>query len=143
MKSLQKSWFLVVAMLLAGSATMARHDNLSNLEIRVDGSQVVIEWTVYDATVIAGYNLERRMRSNNSGFQSLNNSCTNSGNHYTCEDLHLYKESSDETAAMDQVDYRLNVTHTDDSEHIYFEEAVQYTTNAVRRTWGRIKSMFQ
>ncbi len=139
--------FLFVAGLLSVSTALGqdhKHENVYGYRAEEDGpSIVVITWEVYDTDIISDYVLQRSLSGNNSDFQSFNARCTQSGRSYRCEDSELYKGSSDETAAIGNVFYRLNVTHNDGTSHIYFKESASYTTNAVRRTWGSIKSMFQ
>ncbi len=133
-------------MLLAALPVMAQtHENLENFSAREDGVHtVVIEWEVRDVNLLADQMLERSVTGSSSDFQNFNMSaCIQNGNRFQCTDKDLYKGSSEETAATGSVSYRLRVTHPDGSPHIYFQATVEYTTNAVRRTWGDIKSMFQ
>jgi hypothetical protein len=151
MKSLRATIFLFVAALLTAGAAMGQiridNENVNNVDIQAEdgGTLVVINWSINDLDLISSYSLERNVLSNSSGFQELNrNSCVQSGNRFRCEDRDLYKGSTDETAATGSVSYRLRVTHQDGTPHVYFTaDNISYTTNAVRRTWGSIKSMFQ
>ena len=146
MNSLQKFLFLFVAALLLVSTVWGQtHDNLRHFSAKEDGSYtVIIEWEVVDSEVISDYVLERSLSGSSSDFQNFNIRCIQSGRSYRCEDTELYKGSTEETAATGSVSYRLKVTHTDGTPHVYFQtDTVEYTTNAVRRTWGSIKSMFQ
>lgn len=151
MKSLQNISLLFVAVLLAASTVLEQvhieHHNVEHAEIGREGETVIIIlWTVKDYELIADYSLERRISQNSSGYQGLNRSnCAQTGSKsFRCEDRDLYKESTDQTAATGSVSYRLRVTHNDGSSHTYFTtDNISYTTNAVRRTWGDIKSMFQ
>ncbi len=134
----------VATLFFSSTATAQRHTNLESRRAWEDGAYtVVIEWVVKDAALIDRYSLERSMTGNASDFQSHNIRCENSGRTYRCEDTDLFKTPSDETASTQEVSYRLLVTHPDGTIHTYFQISVEYTTNAVRRTWGSIKSMFQ
>lgn len=146
MKSLRLTLFLFVAVLLAASSAAGQtHDNLQHFSAKEDGAYtIIIEWEVRDASLVADYILERSLSGNSTDFQNFNkNNCSQTGNRFRCEDSDLYKGSSDQTAATGSVSYRLRVTHPDGSPQVYFQTTVEYTTNAVRRTWGSIKSMFQ
>ncbi len=151
MKSFQKFSLLFVAVLLTATSAMGQvridHDNVQEVDIKAEEGEtvIVILWTVENNDLIADYSLERSISDNSSGYQNLNrNSCTQTGNSFRCEDRDLYKGSTDQTAATGSVSYRLWVTHRDGSSHLYFTaDNISYTTNAVRRTWGSIKSMFQ
>jgi len=108
------------------------------------GSVIIVVWDIKNLDLVTDYSLERSVNGNSSGFQNLNKSnCNQTGNQFRCEDRDLYKGSTDQTAATERVSYRLQVTHPDGIPHLYFTAEESYTTNAVRRTWGSIKSMFQ
>jgi hypothetical protein len=146
MKSLRITLCLFVAALFSVTTALGQnHQNLQNFSAKEDGAYtIIIEWEVRDADLVADYMLERSITGNASDFQVFSkNNCTQSGNRFRCEDSDLYKGSTDQTAATGSVSYRLRVTHPDGTPHVYFQTTVEYTTNAVRRTWGSIKSMFQ
>ncbi len=144
MNSLQKMLLLFVAVLLSASTVSGQnHENLVSYSAEEEGpSIVVIKWEVKDTDIISDYVLQKSLTGNNSDYHNFNIRCVRAGRSYRCEDV-VYKGSSDETAAIGNVFYRLNVTHNDGTSHIYFQESATYTTSAVRRTWGSIKSMFQ
>ncbi len=146
MKSLQNISLLFVAVLISAlPATAQTHENLEDYGAREEGVHtVVIEWEVRDVSLLSSYMLERSVTGSSSDFQNFNmSSCLQNGNRFQCTDKDLFKGSSDQAAATGSVSYRLRVTHPDGTPHIYFQTTVEYTTNAVRRTWGSIKSMFQ
>ncbi len=146
MKSLHPILLLFVAALLAASPAIAQtHSNLQHFSAKEDGAYtIIIEWEVRDASLVHDFMLERSLSGNSTDFQNFNKSnCSQTGTSFRCEDGDLYKGSSDQTAATGNVSYRLRVTHPDGTPHVYFQTTVEYTTNAVRRTWGSIKSMFQ
>ncbi len=151
MKSLQKILFLFVAGLLAASSAVGQqvhilHDNVGDAKIMSEegGSVIIVVWDIENLDLVTDYSLERSVNGNSSGFQNLNKSnCNQTGNQFRCVDRDLYKGSTDQTAATERVSYRLQVTHPDGTLHLYFTAEESYTTNAVRRTWGSIKSMFQ
>lgn len=147
MKSLHTISFLFVAILLsAPAATGQDHSNLYSFSAKEDGAYtIVIKWEVHKPDLVHDFTLERSLSGSSSDFQNLNkNRCTQTGNRFRCEDSDLYKgEGVGQTATTGSVSYRLRVTHPDGTPHVYFQATVEYTTNAVRRTWGSIKSMFQ
>ena len=146
MKSLQNIFLLFVAMLIMALPAMAlEHENLERFRAYEEGVHtVVVEWEVRDVSLLSSYMLERSVNGSSSDFQNFNMAgCVQNGNRFQCTDKDLFKGSSEETAATGSVSYRLRVTHPDGSLHTYFQTTVEYTTNAVRRTWGSIKSMFQ
>lgn len=149
-KFLQKTFILFVALLLSGmSMVMAQiHPNVVRYSAKEAGTSnvsiILIEWEVANADLIQDFELKRSMTGNSSNFQSIKTDCQNSGRFFECKDTELYKGQSEETTARESVSYRLDVTHKDGTKHFYFHiYDVEYTTNAVRRTWGSIKAMFQ
>lgn len=147
---LQKALSLFVALLLLGSsmAWAQVHPNVVRYSAREAGTSnvsiILIEWEVANADLIRDFELKRSMTGNSSDFQSIKTDCQNTGRHFECRDTELYKGHSEETAARESVSYRLDVSHKDGTSHFYFHiYDVEYTTNAVRRTWGSIKAMFQ
>ncbi|MFO8030714.1 MAG: hypothetical protein R6U28_12715 [Cyclonatronaceae bacterium] len=132
----------------ASSAVAQDHErNLVRYSAWQDGANtvVIIEWEVANTDLIADYRLEKSMSGNPTDFQAMNrNNCSQTGNLYRCKDTDLWKGGGDQsTANENSVSYRLRVTDPDGDIHDYFTVTAQYTTNAVRRTWGDIKSMFQ
>lgn len=99
---------------------------------------VSLSWSVGDEQGISSYRIERKME-NDTHFRAVRN-CENIsvGTKYECLDDNLYKSASQQETVVYRLYANLN------SEKVLLDEkAVGYTTNAVRRTWGNIKSMFQ
>lgn len=154
MKSLQVICLLTAMFALLASNAQAQHSNLSSYDVRtIPGTfNVLIEWSVVDTGIISGnqgslaesFRLYRN--TNGTDFRAMNARCIEQtgSDSFRCEDTDLYKSLSDETAASENVVYRLVATHSDGTEHEYFESReLEYNTHVVRRTWGDIKAMFQ
>jgi hypothetical protein len=56
---------------------------------------------------------------------------------YSFRDDQVYK------SAADQLDYRLEVVYENGLREVLVTKSLNYTTTAIRRTWGSIKAMFQ
>lgn len=152
MKSLQKIWFLfVVALLLVamtpGSGNYVNHSLTAE---PIDGTfGVVVQWEVKNPALVNSFLLERTIKNGSqgsNGTKTLNQSCirrVGSSNVFQCKDSDLYKDLNGETSSTEHVSYRLSAQHTDGKTYFYDEASTEFTTNAVRRTWGSIKAMFQ
>jgi hypothetical protein len=59
------------------------------------------------------------------------------GQEYDFVDTQVFKSSSD------KLDYRLDAVYANGVREAVRTESVNYTSTAVRRTWGSLKAMFQ
>jgi len=151
MNSLQKACLLFVAVLLLGANATGSHSNLESFSASpVEGTpDILVQWTVHDVSLLMNENetsfeLSRKSSGNGMQFQQISNDCiAGQGNSFSCTDSDMYKGFSEETASTESVTYKLRATHKNGRTIDYGETTVEYTTNAVRRTWGSIKSMFQ
>ncbi|MEX0680079.1 MAG: hypothetical protein WD097_01740 [Balneolales bacterium] len=106
---------------------------------------ILLEWEVHDSgNVNAGaFELQRKMGSDGS-FQSVNTGCIRqNGNLLSCTDMDLYKGYSEEFASVESVMYELYSNSSGSGKVRCDDTRLEYTTNAVRRTWGSIKALFQ
>ncbi len=144
MNSLQKVFLLFVATLLLVALGVDRHSNLESFvaePVQNSPHSISVRWTVADPNLVSEFELERRMGNNST--QRINGGCiTQSGNTFECVDSDLFKVQSEQSTSTENVTYILHAINSD-GRHFYGETVVEYTTNAVRRTWGSIKSMFQ
>ena len=105
-------------------------------------NEIVAKWNVTNLDGIKEFELERKM--NSSSWVLVNevlvtDAMVASGKKdFEYIDSDVYKNGETQAVA----EYRLRVRHTDNST-AEFTAQVSYTTSAVRRTWGSIKSMFQ
>jgi len=121
---------------------------LSKFNVVVNNADVVLTWSADDLTSVDKFEVYRKWEHNRSGkneFEKLEDSeiqltraiRTNPPPYFEYIDNQLFKA---ETGT--DVEYVLYIYMTDGSRHEEHRH-VQYTTSAVRRTWGSIKSMFQ
>ncbi len=150
MKSLRIFILLFVAALFSVSSALGQTSidyskvEYAEAEFIVNNQTMIIRWLVKYPELFSDFVLLRSVTGVSSDFQNINgNNCTQSGNRFECEDRDLYKGSTEETAAEGSVSYKLMVTDPEGGVHEYFIVTESFTTNAVRRTWGSIKSMFQ
>ncbi len=149
MKSLQKFYFPVVAIAAFLLLAMAQdtQNHITRLHAELDGQfRMVVEWEFAnpDAVDLSSLILERGITSNGSRLREISDCIENLGSgQYRCEDGDLYKGSSSETTNTESVFYRVTVNLKNGGTISKDTDIAEYTTNARRRTWGSIKSMFQ
>lgn len=130
-------FFSVAAVLLLGLSTTA-DDVITDWDVQVEGTLVKITWSATNESTVDRYEVYREFARTNG--PTILEQCTQyevgKGN-YSCEDHGLYK-----SGAQEQAIYTITaVLKNGEKESKY--RYVNYTTTAVRRTWGSIKAMFQ
>lgn len=124
----------------AGQVTVSEF----NASIPVNAkNQIVLKWVTTLEEGVDHYELKRKM-INDSDFKSLatvntSNTLTNSNKVYNYIDKSVFKT----TAGTEPVVYALYAVFTDGQIKYIGQTEVNYTTTAIRRTWGSIKAMFQ
>ena len=116
------------------------------LEFRVQEgvnlNEIVATWKLSDVSSVAQFELNRKMNSSNwleiKRIEMTDAIIASGKKEFQYIDTDVYKNG--ETQAI--AEYKLIVKHKDNTSREITAQ-VQYTTSAVRRTWGSIKSMFQ
>lgn len=105
-------------------------------------NEIRIEWTVQQETGVMHYELLRKM-VRDSEFIPLTTidvkPASNQPNFYSYLDRNVFRNSGN----TEPVVYELNVVFTNGERRFIGQAEVNYTSTAVRRTWGSIKAMFQ
>ncbi|HEX7069387.1 MAG TPA: hypothetical protein VF190_01215 [Rhodothermales bacterium] len=129
---------LMSAPLLLG-AVLFGGARVTLFEIQKDGSDLVISWQSDQEDGVREYELHRMTPYSNGEYVALETVRAHGpGKVYRYRDDQVYKN------AADMIDYRLDVVFTDGSRQVGVKTGrVDYTSTAVRRTWGSIKAMFQ
>jgi hypothetical protein len=130
---------VLLAALLMGFASSP----LNTFSVVVNQSEVVLTWNVNDLSGIEKFEVHRKWRSNS--FERIPDADVvvdetlrqNPPAQFEFVDNSLYK-----TANIEDVEYVLRIRMTN-GQNFETHRNVQFTTSAVRRTWGSIKSMFQ
>lgn len=125
--------------LVALTAFAPLRDVFVQLSAKQEKEGMVITWTVQDETGVKGYEVLRQ--SPYAVNPSKIPECTVRENQvgrgeYSCVDNLLYKSPAD------MANYYIDVLMADGSTDRK-QFSVNYTSTAVRRTWGSIKAMFQ
>ena len=130
------STFLVL--LLTGASFMAGQVRLSAFEIRDVGSDFRVSWTTEMEEEVRQFELMRRSPNSNDQFVRVHTAPAHGiGQEYDFVDTQVFKSGSD------KLDYRLDAVYGNGVREAVRTESVNYTSTAVRKTWGSLKAMFQ
>ena len=111
---------------------------LISFSIQEEGRDFVIAWQSEIEEDVRQYEIMRKTPFSNDQFvrvfevpaHGINSS-------YGFRDSQVFKSGSD------KVDYQLEVVYSNGVREIVKTQSMNYTTTAVRRTWGSLKAMFQ
>ena len=135
MKRLLSIIFIVLTLTaFSGQGTV----RMSYFRVSEDAGDLVISWQTEEELEVREYELQRMTRFTNGQFVKVEALPPHGPDKsYLFRDEQIFKSSSE------QVDYRLEVIYTDGVRQQIAREQVNYTSTAIRRTWGSIKAMFQ
>lgn len=136
----RKVYLVVAALFLFGFA------NPNVLEFKAQISQqnageINLQWRINNESQVQIYMIERKMVKD-AGFVEMTriNSRQSEGNSfYEWTDRNVFKSS----AEAEPVAYNLIAIDASGGRSLLAQTEVNYTSTAVRRTWGSIKAMFQ
>ncbi|MBO6574882.1 MAG: hypothetical protein JJ896_05670 [Rhodothermales bacterium] len=129
---------LLVSVLVLTAASFGYGVKLEYFDVTPEGQDFILKWQMETEDEVQEYELTRRTPYSNQQFvkvQAL--SAHGIGVPYEFRDDQVYKSASD------QLDYRLEVIYQNGLREVVITKSVNYTSTAVRRTWGSIKAMFQ
>lgn len=111
---------------------------LNFFKVEADGRDFMVTWQMDLEEEVREYELMRRTPYSNDQFVKVFAIAAHgTGKAYTFRDRQVYKMGSD------LLDYRLEVVYTSGVREIITAKSINYTSTAVRRTWGSLKAMFQ
>lgn len=111
---------------------------LSAFEIRSEGSDFRISWTTELEEEVRQFEIMRRTPNSNDQFVKVYTApAQGTGQGYAFLDTQVFKSGSD------KVDYQLEAVYANGVREVVRAESMNYTSTAVRRTWGSLKAMFQ
>lgn len=117
-------------------------DDVRLAYFRVDeqGSDFVIAWEAELEENIKVYEVQRRSAMSNGRFVVVKEyDPVGIDKQYLYTDDQVFKSTSD---VQDMIDYQLVVVYQSGARQIVASKSVNYTSTALRRTWGSIKAMF-
>jgi hypothetical protein len=140
MRNLKKiAVFLLVSAVLLGAGTVKVTKFDAEIPPQSQNS-IELTWTVENQQNVKHYRITRKMHSDNDFTHIHTESAGTQGTQvYTWRDTGVFKATSD----GEPVAYELYAVFTDNSEQYIDQASVNFTSTAIRRTWGSIKAMFQ
>lgn len=113
---------------------------LAYFRVEEQGSDFVIVWEAEVEENIKTYEVQRRSTMTNGRFVVVKEyEAAGVQKQYVYTDDQVFKTASD---AQDMIDYQLVVVYQTGVRQIIASKSVNYTSTALRRTWGSIKAMF-
>ncbi len=104
------------------------------------GAAFVLTWESEVEESVRTYEVQRRSTFSNGQFVTVQETPAQGINRqYQYKDDQVFKSASD---SRDVVDYQLVAVYQSGARQILASQSVNYTSTALRRTWGSIKAMF-
>lgn len=123
---------------LVGASQAPTDVQLEYFLVDPQGQEFVVTWKSLVEDDVFAYELLRRTALSNEQFIMVFAPEAHGTNKtYTYRDAQVYKSASE------QLDYRLQVVYTNGLREVISSQSVNYTSTAIRRTWGSLKAMFQ
>lgn len=134
-----KHFFLIASLLLlTGASLFSGLVRISEFEIRNEGSDFVVSWKTEVEEDVRSFEIQRRTPTSNEQFVRVYDAPGHGPDRaYAFRDTQVYKSGSE------KLDYRLEVVYTNGVREVLRVQSMNYTSTAVRRTWGSLKAMFQ
>lgn len=130
------SIFLVL--LLTGAGLWSGQVRLTAFQIQEQGNDFRVSWTTEVEDEVRHFEVMRRSPNSNEQFVRVYSVPAHGiGREYGFLDAQVFKSGSD------KLDYRLEAVYQNGVREAVRTESVNYTSTAVRRTWGSLKAMFQ
>lgn len=134
-----KSLLLIASLVVLTGAGMASGlVRISEFDIRNEGADFVVSWKTEVEEDVRAFEIQRKTPSSNDQFVKVYDAPGHGPDRsYTFRDTQVFKSGSD------KLDYRLEVVYTNGVREVLRVQSMNYTSTAVRRTWGSLKAMFQ
>jgi len=129
---------IVLMVLLTGATLLSGRVRLSSFEIDPQGNDFVVSWQSELEEDVRQFELMRRTPNSNDQFVQIYVAPSHGPNRaYGFRDSQVFKSGSD------KLDYQLEAVYMNGVREVVRTESMNYTSTAVRRTWGSLKAMFQ
>ena len=133
---------LVLLLLGCSGIAAAQEDpgaRLTYFKVEKQDNNLVLSWQAEAEQDILRYELMRRTLYSREQFVKIQDVAVHGpGKPYRFVDDQVYKATTSE-----QVDYQLVAVLSDGARKELASTSINYTSTAIRRTWGSIKAMFQ
>ena len=135
---MRKTAYIATLILLAGATFPSTSVQLEYFQIENQGQEFVVTWKSMVEDDVHSYELTRRTTLSNEQFVIVFSAeAHGTSKVYTYRDNQVYKSSSE------KLDYRLQVVDKQGLREVISTKSINYTSTAIRRTWGSLKAMFQ
>lgn len=135
---MRKSLIIASLLILTGASMLSGRVRLISFSIQEEGRDFVIAWQSEIEEDVRQYEIMRKTPFSNDQFVRVFEAPAHGINRsYDFRDSQVFKSGSD------KVDYQLEVVYSNGVREIVKTQSMNYTTTAVRRTWGSLKAMFQ
>ena len=111
---------------------------ISYFRITEEGNNIIISWQAREESDVKEYELYRMTRLTNNQFVKIQGI-----DPHGVDKAYIYRDDQVFKSSSELVDYRLEVVYLDGVREQLARDQVNYTSTAIRRTWGSIKAMFQ
>ncbi len=135
---MRKIAFILVGLGLVGATFLSGGVRLNFFNIQTEGRDFIVTWNVDVEEDVHEYELLRKTTTSNDQFVKVFTARPHgTGKDYLFRDSQVYKSGSE------QLDYRLDAVYSSGLREIITTKSINYTSTAVRRTWGSLKALFQ
>jgi hypothetical protein len=128
---------IAAALLLSGAMFFSTEVRLEYFRIQQDGSEFIVTWQTSVEEDVEEFVLMRKTTLTNDFGMAMEASPHGIAKEYLFRDSQVYK------AAAEQLDYRLEVVYSNGARETLTTQSINYTSTAIRRTWGSLKALFQ
>lgn len=129
---------IVFLLVLTGASVFSGRVRLSAFDIREEGPDFVITWQSELEEDVRQFEIARKTPFSNDQFVRVYEVSAHGTNLvYTFRDSQVFKSGGD------QVDYQLEAVYMNGVREVIQSRSMNYTSTAIRRTWGSLKAMFQ
>lgn len=124
--------------LVTGASLFFSDVRLKEYSLERQGNDIVLRWEAEVEVDVDLYVVQRSTSASRGLFVDVRKiSAQGAGRPYEFHDDQLYKDNSE------MVSYRIVAVFKDGASYVFADKSIDYTSTAVRRTWGSIKAMFQ
>ena len=136
--NVKKTVLIVLLMLLAGAVFPPAAVELEYFEVEQQGPEFVVKWKASVEQDVHSYVLTHKTSLSNEQFIEVFAADAHGPmKEYSFRDDQVYK------AGAEKLDYRLQAVYSNGVREVIATKSLNYTSTAIRRTWGSLKAMFQ
>jgi hypothetical protein len=129
---------IFLLLILTGASVLTGKVRLTSFSVQEEGRDFVITWQSDLEEDLRQFEIMRKTPYSNDQYVRVFEAPAHGANRaYQFRDSQVFK------AGSDKVDYQLEAVYSNGVREVLKTQSMNYTTTAVRRTWGSLKAMFQ